>query len=209
MTSKGIFLALIIISFLGCASYSKREFRKYYTKLDESSLNKINGKFLLYPEKIYGDNYENRHWDSISYANSRQRLTIHSNLYQEIVDESLEDRRAFDFFGVDEEQYYHVLLNLKKRSFLEITVFQGTKQLVDTVITGKLKKGMFYLNNKDLTINGIPFLIGGYESDKRRIGITKDNNLIVNTAIGNEGGVLFIIGAGYKYNTTFEYRRIK
>ncbi len=126
-----------------------------------------------------------------------------------MVDEPLKNRMTFDFFGVDEEQNYHVLLNLKKKSLLEITVFQGTEQIVDTVIGGKLKEGMFYLNNKDLTINGIPFLIGGYESDKRRIGITKDNNLIVNTAIGNEGGVLFIIGAGYQYNKTFEYQRIK
>ena len=74
---------------------------------------------------------------------------------------------------------------------------------------GKLKNGYFYLNNKQVEFNGIPYLLGGSSSEKRRIGISKDNDLIVQTAIDHTGAFLLIIGTGYSYNVATFFKEIK
>lgn len=196
---KNILLIFIIISIFSCASYSKKEFKKNYTKIDDNGLNKINGNFQFYPSKRFGKDFEDRNPDS---------LRRYVNLYQGLIDEERENRIRFDSLRND-KKHYSVNLNLKNKTELNIKVLEDSKILKDTIIYGKLKKGMFYLDNKDLKINGVPFLFGGYQSDKRRIGISTNNNLIINTAIGNEGGLLIIFSAGYQYNTSYEFERIK
>jgi len=74
-------------------------------------------------------------------------------------------------------------------------------------LKGKYKKGMFYLDNKFLECHGVPYIFGGCNNNKRRIGLTKNGNLLVNEAIDNSGALLLIIGAGYSYNITYEYER--
>ncbi|MEO5788937.1 hypothetical protein [Gelidibacter sp.] len=66
---------------------------------------------------------------------------------------------------------------------------------------------MFYLNNNFISCNGIPFLFGGCVNDKRRIGLTKDDKLLINAGFSNKGAVLLVMGAGYNYNESFEYTR--
>ena len=74
---------------------------------------------------------------------------------------------------------------------------------------GKLKNGFFYLNNKQVEFNGVPYLLGGSRSEKTRIGLSKDNDLIVQTAIDNTGAFLLIIGSGYSYNVATFFKERK
>jgi hypothetical protein len=73
---------------------------------------------------------------------------------------------------------------------------------------GKLRSGLFYLDNKFLKRNGIPYLAGGYTHHKTRIGLSKNNGLMVNYAYDNSGALLLIIGAGSSYNLGYHYKRI-
>jgi hypothetical protein len=74
---------------------------------------------------------------------------------------------------------------------------------------GKLKNGFFYLNNKKVKFNGIPYLFGGSRSEKTRIGLSKNNDLIVQTAIDNTGAFLLIVGSGYSYNIATFFIEVK
>ncbi|WP_149206403.1 hypothetical protein [Flavobacterium johnsoniae] len=66
---------------------------------------------------------------------------------------------------------------------------------------------MFYLDNKFSKCTGIPYFLGGCQSNKRRIGLSKNGNLLVNEADSNNGAFLFLFWAGTDYNLTYEYQR--
>ncbi|MFC5045088.1 hypothetical protein ACFSTE_16265 [Aquimarina hainanensis] len=189
-------IALLYCSLYGCVSYSKKEFRKEYIKLNEHTLHMLNGKFKLYPIKRFQK------------ETSTDNCIRYTNLYQNIVDENWNSERKADSLCTHNNTY-SVALTFKDNKNLRIKLIENTTIIRDTTLSGKYKNGMFYLDNKDISIHGIPFLFGGYRSDKRRIGMTKDNNLIVNEAIGNEGAILLILAAGYQYNASYEYERIQ
>lgn len=182
---------------LGCAAYSKKGFKHNYIKLDQDKLNKISGNYSFYPKKRLGKRYDTIVSDSIKY----------NNLYQALVKEDWSKKIKFDSLRNDANTY-SVSLKLKDNLQLNVKVLENGIIIRDTIIPGKFKKGMFYLNNKRLEIKGIPFLFGSYYNRKQRLAMTKNNNIIVNEAFGSEGGILLVFAAGYKYNSAFEYERL-
>ena len=102
---------------------------------------------------------------------------------------------------------YQITLNLENKNSLRIKVFENSLVIKDTLLAGKYKKGMFYLDNTFLECRGIPYLFGGCTHSKRRVGLTKSGNLLVNEAVDSSGALLIIIAAGYSYNATFEYKK--
>ncbi len=189
-------LALLIIT-SSCAPFSKKEFSREYVHLEKNSISKLNGEYRFYPKKRFGDYYKDVPSDSLKYE----------NLFQNIVYEGREERERWDSLTTHKENL-SVVLKLNGSTELGITVFENKKVIRDTVLMGRLRGGMFYLDDKYLKIRGIPFLFGGYNSNKRRIGVSKNDGLIINEAYGNEGGILIILSSGYTSNTSFEYERI-
>ncbi|MEP0262806.1 hypothetical protein [Dokdonia sp.] len=188
---------ILLITTSGCASFSKKEFSREYVRLEKNSISKLDGQYRFYPKKCFGDYYKDVPSDSLKYK----------NLFQNIVYEEREERERWDSLTAPKKDL-SVVLKLNGNTELSITVFENKKIVRDTVLTGKLRQGMFYLDDKYLKIRGIPFLFGGYNSNKRRIGISKNDGLIVNEAYGNEGGILIILGSGYTSNASYEYERI-
>jgi hypothetical protein len=81
--------------------------------------------------------------------------------------------------------------------------------VTNTKFDGKFEDGFFYLNNKMIEFNGIPYILGGSGSEMTRIGLSKNNDLIVQTAIDHTGAFLFVFGAGYSYNIATFFKQIK
>lgn len=195
---KHILIFFLTLIFLGCASFSKKEFRKQSKSLTEKSLIKLNGNYSFYPIKRLGKRFENKSADSLKYTNS----------YQEIVNENWNKKQNFDSI-LNKESLYSINLKFTEPEKLRISLLENGTKIRDTVFNGKLKNGMFYIDNKFLKCKGVPYLFGGCQNNKRRIGLTENNNLIINEAVSNEGAILLILGAGISYNSSFEFKRIK
>lgn len=181
-----------------CATFSKNGFRKKVDKLEETDITKINGDYSFYPLKKYiRDKSPNNDIPDSLRSN---------NAYDFLMNENYQKRIEFDSLRKQENKY-QVRLNLIDKKNLKIEVLENLVKIKDTLLTGKYKKGMFYLDNKFLECHGVPYIFGGCNNNKRRIGLTKNGNLLVNEAIDNSGALLLIIGAGYSYNITYEYER--
>lgn len=75
------------------------------------------------------------------------------------------------------------------------------------VIPGKLKHGCYYLKNTILECHGLPYILGGCNNEKTRIGLTKNNDLFIQNAVDNTGAFLLIFASGYSYNYVSFYKR--
>jgi len=195
-----IVLSVIILSMImfSCATFSKNGFRKKVDKLEETDITKINGDYSFYPLKRYiRDKSPNNDIPDSLRSN---------NAYDFLMNENYQKRKEFDSLRKPENKY-QVRLNLIDKKNLKIEVLENLVKIKDTLLKGKYKKGMFYLDNKFLECHGVPYIFGGCNNNKRRIGLTKNGNLLVNEAIDNSGALLLIIGAGYSYNITYEYER--
>jgi hypothetical protein len=193
-----IFMALLVaITLFNCASFSKKDFKNDYTKINETNLASFNGKYTIFPLKKYGLQKEFSNTDTLSkYINS----------YNDITNENL---KFDDTKSVLNEQYL-IELSIVNNTILNIDLFKNNSSIKKQQINGRIKKdGMFYLDNKFLKCHGMPYLFGGCRNNKRRIAISKNNNLIVNEAVDNSGALLLFIWAGYSYNSAYEFTRIE
>jgi len=72
----------------------------------------------------------------------------------------------------------------------------------------KLKNGLLLLENYTSECHGIPYLLGGCQNFRSRMGLTKDNHLLIQDYYENSGAALFIMWAGYSINYAEKYKRI-
>lgn len=187
-------------SSFGCASYSKKNIRKDLDNLEKIDISRLEGNYFINPTKEYynyGKTQNDNKPDSLK----------NNNAYQFILNTDFRKINIKDSVG-NENDKLSLNLKFKNKNLLSIKVYRDSQIVRDTILYGKYKKGMFYLDNKFLDCNGVPYLFGGCRNNKRRIGLTKKGNLLVNEAVSNEGAILLIIGAGYSYNLTYEYQRI-
>ncbi|WP_125723536.1 hypothetical protein [Flavobacterium ustbae] len=190
---KSIILILISALILSsCASFSSRIVKKNKTKITEKNLNKLEGSFELFPDTSY------THSGNPEIIKSK--AVLRSFYY--FVSKNKTEFDSLATYSVELK-----FINNKKIKFL----FKKEDVKIDsTEIGGKLKNnGLFHLDNKYVKRNGIPFIFGGFTSNKTRIGLAKDNGLLVNYAFDVSGALLIIIGDGFSYNSAFHYKRIE
>lgn len=183
---------IIIISLSSCASFSGKIIKKDKVKLTETDLKKITGTYELLPDIKYDAKGESEFIDKKASLN---------NIYSFLSDTKIE---------FDSLKKYTVRLDLINKNKLKFMV-SNEKIIVDSIVmTGKLKNnGLFHLDNKFLKCHGIPYLFGGCINHKTRIGITKDNGLVVNQAVDNSGAFLLFIWSGYSYNSAYHFKKIE
>lgn len=76
-------------------------------------------------------------------------------------------------------------------------------------LRGKLNEGMFELESDKPEISGIPYFLGSYAKYRRRIGISKSGDLIINEAYNDGGAILFIFGHNNSGNRSYRYKRVR
>lgn len=204
MTKRSIYILIITllsITSYSCASFSKNRFRKEIDNLKEKDISKLNGTYSFYPIRRYYNLGREEPYDRIPDS------LKYNNAYEFLVNDWYQKKKEFDSLR-KEENKYQLNLNLEKRkNRLNIKVFENSKVIKDTILIGRYKKGMFYLDNKYVDCTGIPFLFGGCSNNKRRIGVTQNGNLLINEASSDLWAILIILGNGKSYNETYQYKR--
>ncbi|MGE6354235.1 hypothetical protein ACQKCJ_10195 [Flavobacterium sp. NPDC079362] len=195
---KTFLLLLISVSLLNCASFSTKDFKNDYTTIDNKNLDSFNGKFTFSPIKKFDKKNEHSNIEtSKKYINSYNYITTESLKFENI--DSI----------INGLVNYHIELKISNNTQLNVELFRNNYSIKKQQIKGELKKdGMFYLDNKYLKCTGIPYLFGGCNNNKRRIAISKNNNLIINEAVDNTGAFLFLFWAGPSYNGIYEFKRL-
>lgn len=182
----------IIALFSGCASFSDGPIRHHKIKLTGKSLSTLSGTYQLYPDSVYdkeGDvrlrAYTSKD-DRFHQYVSRNKISFDTPVNSSVIVQVLDDGFINFLFrenGIDKDT---VRLSYKLQS-----------------------RGLLVLGNKYVKFEGIPYILGGSRSEKTRIGLAKDGGLILNHAVDNSGAFLLMIGAGYSYNASYHFKRIK
>lgn len=176
-----------------CASFSNRMVNKNKLSLSENELVKLEGTYALFPDLKYDEK------GKVKSIESDEPETRHNLNY---------------FVKAEKSKYDYSDSYVVEVKFLDKNRLQFITKKEDSIIEnvelrGKLKNGLFYLDNKYLKRNGVPYLAGGYDNHKTRIGLSKDYGLLVNYAFDNSGALLFMFWAGSTYNLGYHYKRIE
>lgn len=191
-----IYLSFFILILLtSCASYSKKEFKTELSILNESNVNIINGKYEAFPFYQFGNQNNWNISDSLRIRNQLRAFELIQNKYH------LEKE-------IDSFNYNIVEFKIINENNLHYKVFLNDSIISEGSYEYKLKKGMIKLKNSYYKCHGLPFILGGCENSRIRLGISKRGNLIINDSYDNYGALLFIIGAGSNSNNTYEYKKI-
>lgn len=183
----------ITLLFCSCASFSDKMIKENKLALSENELSKLEGKYELFPDLKYDEKGNVKTIDS---KDSKARYNL--NYFVKSQDSK------YDYSDAS-----LVEVKLLNKNRLQFITKKGNEIIENIEVGGELKNGLFYLHNKYLKRNGIPYLAGGYEHHKVRIGISKDNGLLVNYAYDNSGSVLFMFWAGSTYNLGYHYKRMQ
>lgn len=183
----------MVFLFCSCASFSDKMVKDNKSPLLENDLAKLEGKYELFPDLKYD---EKGNAQTIDSQESRSRYNLNYFVKSEKS-------------KVDYSDNYFVEVKLLDKNRLQFTTKKGNEIMENAEVGGELKNGFFYLDNKYLKRNGVPYLAGGYDNRKTRIGLSKDNGLLVNYAYDNSGAVLFMFWAGSAYNLVFHYKKIE
>lgn len=188
-----LYAFLSFFLFSSCASFSDKMVKNNKENLSENDLSKLEGTYELFPDLQYNEK------GSAELINSQDSRPRHNLNYFVSFKETKQDG-----FGV-----YLVDIKLISGNKLKFTTKKDNIEIESFEVGGKLKNGLFYLDNRYLKRNGIPYLAGGYTNYKTRIGLAKDNGLLVNYAYDNSGAILFLFWAGSDYNLGYHYKRIE
>ncbi|ABQ08044.1 hypothetical protein [Flavobacterium johnsoniae] len=191
----------ITTSFLSCASFSKKTFEASLQDLERENISKLEGNYALNPIIRYKEKVP----EEITSNDKLPDSLFLDDAYQFMVIPNVSIKKKI--YRKSENSNRSIALKFQSEKLLLIKVYQDSEVIKDTLLSGKLKKGMFYLDNKFSKCTGIPYFLGGCQSNKRRIGLSKNGNLLINEADSNNGAFLFLFWAGTDYNLTYEYQR--
>lgn len=198
LNASVLIILMLHFTFFGCASFNKRGFRNNLKKIPKNELHKISGIYEIKPIKWYSTSGKKRQnnilKDSISYIDGYSFIS--NKFYQK-----------YNPLNYTYTNSYSLKIDLIDAKKLKVYLLEDSKVKLDTTFYGTYKKRMLYIDNKHLDCHGIPFIFGGCMNSKIRIGLTKERNLIINQAYSNEGALLLFIGAGNRYNLSYEYKR--
>ena len=191
----------ITTSFLGCASFSKKAFEAEFQNLEKENISKLEGSYALNPIMKYKDKVP----EEVKSNETLPDSLVTNNAYQFMVTPNYSYKK--NLYRRSENHNRSINLKFQTANLLSVKVYEDNTVIKDTILSGKYKKGMFYLDNKYSKSSGIPYLLGGVNNNKRRIGLTKNGNLLVNEAHSDNGAFLFLFWAGTDYNLTYEYQK--
>lgn len=192
---KSILYALFPILLLsGCAGFSNKMITANKQVFTENDLKKFEGHYTLFPDSSYDKNGKPQLIETL------ESKSMHNLNY------FVKSQKA----KYDYSENYAVEIKIAGQNRIKFITQKNNIKIDSVELGGELKKdGLFYLDNTYLKSNGIPYLAGGYTNYKTRIGLTKDNGLLVNYAYDNSGALLFMFWAGSAYNLGYHYKKIE
>lgn len=184
---KYAFFLFTVFGLVSCATFSKRLTNSNRLFIEDYS--DLNGSYLLIPTQQY-----DKRGKPTAISDGKQLY----NFYNVIKKENIE-------IDSIEKNWFEIKAN---KDSLNCFIYLKDTLSKSFSLKGKIKKGYLYLDNKTLDCHGVPYLFGGCNHQKQRIGKSLNNNLLLQTAVDNTGAFLFIIGSGYRYNSLYQYKRM-
>ena len=198
------YIKLILIGFTlscccSCASYSKKDFKHTYVRLNKKTVTQLNGtyKTIALPKK-----------NITSKLNGTSNLFPQKNLYFELLHYYTKQYATTDT-NLYSKPEYKLKLTIETKKSIRLSLYKEQQLVADTLLHGKLKKGMFYITDRYLSCHGVPYLFGGCTLEKHRLALAKNGNLIVNEGYDSSGAILFILASGHSFSFSNEFERIE
>jgi len=178
--------------FSGCASFSDRMSRQQKVKLTKQNLDHLSGTYQLFPNLSYT---KNGGIEMLQYQPKTER-------FHRYVSKKKIDFKSSENLSVEVKVLGNNQINFR---------FKKDSLTIDTVtLSGRLQsRGLLLLGNKYVKFNGVPYIFGGSESAKTRIGLATDDGLILNHAYDRSGAFLLFIWGGRGYDIAYHFKRIK
>ena len=187
-------LIAILICFMtyGCASFERVYKRMEKVNITKTNFDKITGAYEMFADV----EYESERGKKILLEVPKNSKI---NFYRDITKEKI---------IIDSMATYTVQIDCTIDKI--VFVFSKNKIAFDTInIKGKIKKnGFYYLDNSKVYCHGVPYLLGGCQQMKIRIGLSNKGDLIVNQAYESSGALLFFFWAGEQFNTCYFFKKL-
>ncbi|WP_236900635.1 hypothetical protein [Elizabethkingia ursingii] len=188
---NSVILLLVLCLILGsCVSFSNRMIKDDLTVIKKNNVNLIEGKY-------YSEGYEHIN----SSLNKSEKVEGFSKM--------LSQKSKVKSEEINEVEIILKPLAKNKAYQLEFRLVKNDSVRYVFKHNAKLKNGLLLLENYTSECHGIPYLLGGCENFQSRIGLTKDNHLLIQDYYENSGAALFIMWAGYSINYAEKYKRIQ
>ncbi len=185
MKKLSLMLLALVLTINSCASFSRKMVKNDLSVLKKENISMIDGE------------YEFNGYEHINASNKQ------SDKIRNIA--SMLDFKNFN----DCDKFIIKATNLKRKKYEIQFKFLKDDTLKHTFsYKANLKNGLLLLDNYSSKCHGIPYLLGGCISFQSRIGLTKDNNFLIQDYYENSGAFLLIIGAGYAINYAEKYKKL-
>ena len=182
-----ILFAIILVSMYSCATFERGYKKIDKQKITAQNISLINGTYPIYPVAEINDKVKK---DTIL-----QNEKTFRNIYSELTNNNkkLDSEYTFTLNSID--------------NYVSFSLLKGDTIIESKKIKVKIKRnGFVYLKNTKTGFNGIPYLFGGSNQVRTRLGLSNNGELIVNKAYDATGAFLFFFWAGYAYNTCNFYK---
>jgi hypothetical protein len=187
---KNIIFILLLIVITGCATFNNK-YVSSRTLLEPDNIKTYNGVFAMTTDSGY-----NKKGELETIINQHGNLSLYSVITNKILKR-------------DSLATYSAKVNFQTNQ-IKFDFYKETKQFESVTIKARLRSnGMYYLDNSQVEVVGVPYIYGRTSHNKTRLGINKAGNMFVNTAGSEYGAVLFIIGDGHAYNSCPIFKAIK
>jgi hypothetical protein len=178
---KNIIVLLLLIGVTGCATFNNK-YVTGRTQLQHDNIGSYNGTYNLRTDSTY-----NKKGILEPVINQHGNFSLYSVITNKIL-------------KLDSLASYSARVSFQDHQ-IQFDFYKGAEKFETVIIRAKLKSdGMYYLDNSQTTVFGVPYIYGRTSHNKTRLGIDRAGNLFVNTAGSQYGAVLFIIGDGNAYN---------
>lgn len=173
------FFTIIFLS-TSCAHFQNRTVRSFQKKITTENLSEFPNDFETQASKIF-------------VGKKQEFIHNHKNIsLQKLLPDGNSENKA---------EYVNL-------SFSDDTIsfhFYKNTEITEIIkIEAKLKRnGFIKLKNTVTNCQGIPYLFGGCDQRKLRIGFTDKRQLMVQEAVSNTGAFLIIFGTGYSFNAVY------
>lgn len=187
-----VYFILLSVLFMGCASFSDELINPHKIDLNPVNLTRLSGTYELVPD-LY---YTNKGIPEIS-KSPYSAGNVH---------------RYISTKRIELEHSDNLTLTIKVLQSDSISfLFKKDYLMLDSVIlSAELQpSGMLFLGNSTVEATGIPYLFGGTVVEKTRVGLAKDDGLILDHIFNSSGAFLLIFFGGHYSQTAYHFKRIK
>ena len=187
-------MVLYPLMFTSCASFSNKTTWQERKKLTVANLKELEGAYSLSPNFIYSE--------PTYYAGStiNRMLELGGDINQYL---------KYKKIDVDSLSLYRVFLSKIQLNRISIVIKKEQITIDSLSLPAKLHTSGFVMVGKPkMQIMGIPYLFGSFASEKSRVGMSSNGDLIFNHVFNYGGGLLLIIGIARRREFTYRFTRI-